>query len=114
MLISHSILKGMKKHFTEGKKSNNLNTLIVLPIADSILSRKQDNEMAKEIIEMLDLLRDYGVGFLLSVEKQADLSSESIMLTNAVLSVVKNHDVGVHIKEKGNYRVKIRPTLSSL
>ncbi len=94
----------MKNIEEEVRKKNEKGIIIVLPNSNQILQKG-----GKIIIEQIINLQNLGIGFIISTEKEL----KEIQETNtAKINIVNGKDIAVSIKNKRNYRLNLRPSLS--
>jgi hypothetical protein len=111
-LIAQSVLKEIFDAVQKKGKTKKLGAMIVFPHAEILFPPHTESVLMQDHIELLWKLKDYGVGFVIGTEKATSLNENLRKLPEARLSVISGIDVGVQLKGKRNYRVKIRPTLS--
>ncbi len=113
LLLVHSIVRGMLAHFRKLGNTNRLRAMLILPEAQKILSAKATDKVSELVATELNELSEYGVGFAASAEKSPDLKKEIIEKIEAEIDIIEKNDAGIRVRNLKNYRVLLRPGLSS-
>ena len=74
---------------------------------------KTENRTTKRLLEALETYREYGLGWVVEVEKSVLLNDMLIALTETNIGAVGENDVGVRTLVRRPYRVDLRPYLTS-
>ncbi len=87
------------------KLENNVDGLVfVMPDIEEVLSFEKE-----KVIDNILQLENHGIGFIFGSGKSINELTENV---TATLTIVSGKDTAVAIKNKRNYRVHLRPTLS--
>ncbi|MFH1239744.1 MAG: hypothetical protein V1672_00845 [Candidatus Diapherotrites archaeon] len=112
LIIVQSLLKGILEYYKKEGPTKGIKSVIVIPEADKIINSQNENSMSKNIANDLDELGKYGVAYVLGAHKNSDLTRKIIGSAEAKLSIIRENDVGVELKDRKQYRVLVRPSLS--
>lgn len=112
LLVLQSLINGLLKQFKGSEKSESLKALLFLSGADTAIPHFKSNSVSEKIASDISKLREYGVGFILESKDKVNIAREVKDQAECFLSVIKNNDVGVNVKNRKNYRVLVRPGLS--
>ncbi len=110
-LLIHNILKGILLEYSKNKEG--INSAVLLPEIKEIIGSKKNSILATEIIELLDKLKATGVAFALSSDRPIDLRKEVMKISEAEIFLIDRNDVGVKVAKSKQFRIKLRPGLSS-
>ena len=86
---------------------------LIIPEAEKILHRDNENPLATEILNCLSEMDKYGVGFAVAAQNELDLRDELHEMAEAKVSIVEENDVSVQLKGRKMYRVLLRPGFSN-
>lgn len=110
-LLVASLVAEMKAHYQKQGSSKQVRGMLFLPeffkktnIGNSLI--------VKKMLEDLLQLKEFGVGFVISSPHEIDLETNLRANIESNFTIVTQKDVGVSLKNKKQYRVTLRPTLS--
>jgi len=86
--------------------------LIAIPEINPILALRE-NIIQKDFIKMLTEMQRFGVGFIVGAERRTDLPKELLQISETKAGIIKANDVAIDLPNSKNYRLFIRPTLST-
>ena len=112
LIIVQSLVRGILEYYKKEGPTKGIKSVIVIPEADKLINSQNENSLSKNIANDLDELGKYGVAYVLGANKNSDLSKKIIGSAEAKLSIIRDNDVGVQLKDRKQYRVLIRPSLS--
>lgn len=111
VLFMSSLIAEMKNHYQKQGTSKQVRSVLFLPEFFKRADHAQ-SIIVKKMLEDLLQLKEFGVGFVISSPHEIDLDDNLRANMDANLTVVSQKDVGVSLKNKKQYRVILRPTLS--
>lgn len=112
LLVLQSLVQSILEHYKNEGPSKSLKSVIVVPSAEKILGSQEEHALSKKIANDLEELSKYGVGYVLGAEKSVDLTKKIVEAVEAKLSIIRENDAGVQLKDRKNYRVLLRPCIS--
>jgi len=74
---------------------------------------KTENRTTKRLMEALEAYRDYGLGWVIEVEKSVMINDMLVAITETNVGAVGENDVGIRTLVRRPYRVMLRPYLTS-
>ena len=77
-------------------------------------NEKIGSVLSKEVANILTKFENFELGYVLSSEVELDFPKELVNNYQSEISIVKGNDCAVQVKGRKNYRVLLRPTLSSV
>ncbi len=110
-LLIHNILKALYLEFSSTK--GRINAMVLLPEIKPILDIKEKTIISTETLELLDKLKSAGIGFALSSDRPIDLRKEIMKISEAEIFIINRNDVGVKVAKSKQFRIKLRPGLST-
>jgi len=110
ILLIHNVLKGLSIEY--GKRQNS-NAMILLPEIKEVLAAKNNSILTTEIIQFLDKLKSFGIGFAVSSDRPIDLRKEVMNISETEIFLINRNDVGVKVANSKQFRIKLRPGSSS-
>lgn len=112
LIIVQSVIRGILNYYKKEGPAKGIKSAIIIPEADKIINSQNENSLSKNIANDLDELGKYGVAYVLSADKKSDFSRKILGSAEAKLSIIRDNDIGVELKDRKQYRVLIRPSLS--
>jgi len=113
ILLIHNILKGLWTEYSKTGKKGEVNAMVLLPEIREVLDSRNQTIISTEIIELLDKLKSVGIGFALSSDRPIDLRKEIMKISESQIFLITRNDVGVKVAKSKQFRIKLRPGLSS-
>lgn len=111
-LLIHNILKGLWSEYSKSKQET-INAMVMLPEIKEVLDTRKQTVITTEIIELLDNLKTAGIGFALSSDRPIDLRKEIMKISESQIFLITRNDVSVKVSNSKQFRIKLRPGLSS-
>ncbi len=112
LLFITNIVKGILESQKEITIKSKLKLMLFIPNSFELIGKEKNNEMSKELIELLMQAEKHGIGFVLETNQKTDLKDEVVEQMESELTLVSGIDLGVSLPGKTHYRIKVRPTLS--
>ncbi len=114
LVLSHNLLSGLLDYFSKNDKRNGLACVIIIPDIKNSVNEKIGSVLSKEVANILTKFENFELGYVLSSEVELDFPKELVNNYQSEISIVKGNDCAVQVKGRKNYRVLLRPTLSSV
>ncbi|MDO8648042.1 MAG: hypothetical protein Q7R70_06560 [Candidatus Diapherotrites archaeon] len=111
MLLIEAIVKEMLLFYKEKGTSKQPKSMIFIPEIQK-LSQFYKTGSFKSLANSLKELKDYGVGFAVSVTREIDLDDELMKNIESEFGIIMQNDVGMKLSNRKQYRVLFRPTIS--
>jgi hypothetical protein len=113
LMIVHSIIKGIYLFYEKTGSVKKINSTVLLSNAEKIISRNTETILGKQVIELLNAMKEVGVIAVIESDKMSDLMEEAIAKREAEIHVISREDVGLKLANRKQYRLSLRPGLSS-
>jgi len=112
LILIHNLIKGILQHY-EGNPKSRINAMVLMPEMKKMLPIKSPNILSNEIIELMEKFKGEGICYAISADRPIDLMKEVIDQSEAEIFILSRDDVGIKIANSKQYRLKLRPGLST-
>jgi len=111
-LLFDSLLNELIALFKQQGTSSKLRLLVAIPKIEPIFSIR-DNLVLKDFIKILSEMQKFGIGFVLGAEIRSDFGKTLLRIAETKAGIIKENDVALDLPDSKNYRILMRPTLST-
>ncbi len=108
-----SYVSGIGKALERRGKTENVRIALFVEDAERVFTR-EENPVTTSLLKLVEHYRDYGLGWVLEVEKDVKLNDMILALTETRIGAISEKDVGVRTLTRSPYRLYLRPFLSSI
>lgn len=108
-----SYLAGIGEALKRRGKTENPRFIVFIEEGEKIVPNNGD-PISEEIVNTIEKYRDYGMGWVVSTEKDIHIHPSLVSFTETKTGAVGPDDVGVRTLVKRPYRLTVRPFLSSI
>ena len=112
LILVHNVLKGILDYYKKMGETNEVNAMVFIADAEKFVGLQQKNAMGKEILQALNELKNFGVGYVFEAESANKLLGDASKNAETQIYIVEKNEASLKLPTRKQYRVRTRPGLS--